>query len=45
MWTYTYDAAGDVVKRSKGAASDTWVYTYDNDNRIRAGIERGLCRV
>lgn len=34
MWTYTYDAAGDVVKRSKGAASDTWVYTYDNDNRM-----------
>jgi RHS repeat-associated protein len=34
LWTWTYDAAGNVTKRSKGASSDTWVYTYDNRNQM-----------
>ncbi|VTR91659.1 rhs repeat-associated core domain protein : YD repeat protein OS=Planctomyces limnophilus (strain ATCC 43296 / DSM 3776 / IFAM 1008 / 290) GN=Plim_1050 PE=4 SV=1: SBBP: SBBP: RHS_repeat: RHS_repeat: RHS_repeat: RHS_repeat: RHS_repeat: RHS_repeat: RHS_repeat: RHS_repeat: RHS_repeat: RHS_repeat: RHS_repeat: RHS_repeat: RHS_repeat: RHS_repeat: RHS_repeat: RHS_repeat: RHS_repeat: RHS_repeat: RHS_repeat [Gemmata massiliana] len=34
VWTYTYDANGNVVKRSKGASSDTWVYGFDNRNQM-----------
>ena len=34
VWAYTYDAEGNVVKRSKGAAAETWVYGYDLNNRM-----------
>ncbi len=34
VWTYTHDANGNVTKRSKGASSDTWVYTYDHRNQM-----------
>lgn len=34
VWTYTYDAAGSVTKKSKGASSDTWVYGYDHRNQM-----------
>jgi RHS repeat-associated protein len=33
-WTYTYDAEGNVIKRSKGVSSDTWEYTYDHNNQL-----------
>src|SRR5262249_8658419 len=33
-WTYTTNDEGDVTKKSKGASSDTWVYTYDHDDRL-----------
>jgi uncharacterized protein RhaS with RHS repeats len=32
--TYTYDAAGNVIKKSKGASAETWVYTYDVNNQL-----------
>jgi RHS repeat-associated protein len=34
LWTWTYDNAGNVTKRSKGASSDTWEYTYDHRNQM-----------
>ncbi len=34
VWTYTYDAEGNVTKKSKGATSDTWTYDYDNNNQM-----------
>jgi RHS repeat-associated protein len=34
VWSLTYDGDGNVTKRSKGALSDTWVYTYDNRNQM-----------
>jgi RHS repeat-associated protein len=34
LWTYTYDADGNIIKKSKGASSDTWVYTYNNNNQM-----------
>ncbi len=37
VWTFTYDAVGNVTKRSKGASSDTWVYTFDNRNQMTTG--------
>ena len=33
-WTYTYDAEGNVAKKSKGSMSDTWNYSYDNNNQL-----------
>ncbi len=34
VWTYTHDAEGNVTKKSKGASSDTWVYTFDHRNQM-----------
>src|SRR5437867_11055017 len=33
-WTYTYDAAGNTTKKSKGASAETWTYGYDNKNEL-----------
>ncbi len=33
-WTYTYDAAGNLVEKSKGAGLETWYYGYDTLNRL-----------
>jgi RHS repeat-associated protein len=33
-WTYTYDTAGNVIKKSKGASLETWNYTYDHNNQL-----------
>ena len=36
-WTYTYDAAGNVTEMSKGTATYTWDFTYNqNDQMISA---------
>src|SRR5262249_18017098 len=29
-WTYTYDAEGNLTKKSKGASLETWEFSYDN---------------
>jgi RHS repeat-associated protein len=39
IWAYTYDAEGNVVKRSKGAAAETWVYGYDLNNRLVTAVD------
>ncbi len=33
-WTYTYDAAGDMIEQSKGPGLETWYYTYDALNHL-----------
>ncbi|HJZ94793.1 MAG TPA: SBBP repeat-containing protein [Gemmataceae bacterium] len=33
-WTYTYDDAGNVTKKSKGASAETWNYAYDHNNQL-----------
>src|SRR6266446_4455826 len=33
-WTYTYDAEGNLTKKSKGASAETWTYGYDNENHM-----------
>ncbi len=33
-WTYTYDAVGDLVEKSKGPGLETWYYGYDTLNRL-----------
>ncbi len=35
-WTYTFDDAGNEIKKSKGAAAETWNYRYDNRNQLIA---------
>ncbi len=34
VWTYTYDAEGNVIKKSKGAFDETWEYDYDHRNQL-----------
>ncbi|MBX9625017.1 MAG: hypothetical protein K2X82_14515, partial [Gemmataceae bacterium] len=34
VWTYTYNDAGRVTQRSKGASAETWEYRYDHDGRL-----------
>src|SRR5262249_53390628 len=33
-WTYTWDAEGNLTKKSKGASAETWTYGYDNRNEL-----------
>jgi RHS repeat-associated protein len=33
-WTYTYDADGNMVKKSKGASAETWTFGYDIRNHL-----------
>jgi RHS repeat-associated protein len=33
-YTYTYDAEGNLIEKSAGSAGDTWLYSYDNANRL-----------
>jgi RHS repeat-associated protein len=33
-WTYTYDDAGNLVNKSKGAGLESMTFTYDNANRL-----------
>ena len=33
-WTYSYDAEGNLTKKSKGTNAETWTYGYDNDNHM-----------
>src|SRR5262249_1546585 len=39
-YTYTYDDAGNTIKKSKGASAETWTYTYDHNNRLTGISER-----
>ncbi len=39
-WTYTFDDAGNVTKRSKGASAETWTYVYDQDNQLVSAEQR-----
>ena len=34
VWTYTYDAEGNLRKKSKGASAETWTYAYHNENHL-----------
>jgi RHS repeat-associated protein len=38
-WTYTYDAAGQLTKKSQGAAAETWTYEYDHRGRLTSGTK------
>src|SRR2546425_8418536 len=33
-WTYTYDDAGNMTKKSKGANAETWTFGYDHENHM-----------
>jgi RHS repeat-associated protein len=33
-WTYTYDAVGDIVTKSKGTGLEKWYYGFDTLNRL-----------
>jgi YD repeat-containing protein len=33
-WAYTYDADGNMTKKSLGASAETWTYTYDDRNEM-----------
>jgi len=33
-WTYTYDDAGNMTKKSKGANAETWTFGYDHENHL-----------
>jgi RHS repeat-associated protein len=33
-YTYTYDDAGNLIKRSKGPSDETWTYAYDHNNHL-----------
>jgi YD repeat-containing protein len=35
-WAYTHDAAGQLVKKSKGASAETWTYAYDHRGQMTA---------
>jgi YD repeat-containing protein len=39
-WTYTYDAEGNLIKKSKGASAETWTYTYDDQNHLVGATDR-----
>jgi RHS repeat-associated protein len=34
VYTYTYDAEGNLTKKSKGPSLETWKFTYDNRNHM-----------
>src|SRR5262249_26854872 len=33
-WTYSYDAEGNLTKKSRGPSAETWTYGYDNQNHL-----------
>jgi RHS repeat-associated protein len=33
-YTYTYDDAGNTIKKSKGASDETWTYSFDHNNHL-----------
>src|SRR5262249_54202069 len=33
-WTYSYDAEGNLTKKTKGASAETWTYGYDHLNHM-----------
>jgi RHS repeat-associated protein len=33
-WTYVYDDAGNITKKTKGASLETWTYGYDHRNQL-----------
>ncbi len=35
-WTYTFDDAGNEIRKSKGASAETWNYLYDSRNELIA---------
>ncbi len=35
-WTYTFDDAGNEIKKSQGAGAETWNYLYDSRNQLIA---------
>ena len=39
VYTYTYDADGNLTKKSKGASDETWVYSYDERNQL-IGVQK-----
>jgi RHS repeat-associated protein len=39
-WTYSYDAEGNEVQKSKGPNAETWVYTYDEANHLLTAEDR-----
>ncbi len=34
VWTYTYDAEGNITQQSKGSNAETWTFGYDNLNHL-----------
>src|SRR5207245_425335 len=34
VWTYTYDADGELIKKSQGTNAETWNYTYDVNHQM-----------
>jgi RHS repeat-associated protein len=39
-WTYTYDAEGNEIQKSKGSSAETWVFTYDHMNHLLSAEDR-----
>src|SRR5262249_53010820 len=39
-WTYTYDAEGNLTKKSKGANAETWTYGYDQRDLLAWAEDR-----
>jgi RHS repeat-associated protein len=39
-YTYTYDNEGNLTKKSKGAAAETWNYSYDNRDQMVGADQR-----
>jgi RHS repeat-associated protein len=39
-WTYTYDAVGNLTKKSKGASAETWTFGYDDRNQMTSAEDR-----
>ncbi len=40
VYTYTYDNEGNLSKKSKGAADETWTFSYDQRNQLVGVDER-----
>jgi len=40
VWTYTYDDAGNTIKKSKGASLETWEYSFDHRMRMTVAEKR-----
>ncbi len=34
VWSYSYDAAGEMTKKTKGLSAETWTYGYDNRGQM-----------
>jgi RHS repeat-associated protein len=39
-YSYSYDAEGNLTKKSKGASAETWTFSYDNRNQLTGVTER-----